>query len=81
MPDNRIIKKCYKMMLNDDYYGYVNLVTISKSLQNYGFSYLWYDQEVQCEKYFLRNFETRLKGTSLQEWNESLNTNSKLQLY
>jgi hypothetical protein len=82
MSENRIVKKCYKMMLNDDYYGHVNWVTsVKKCLQNYGFSYVWYDQDVQYENYFLRNFETRLKDTSLQEWNESLNTNSKLQLY
>lgn len=81
MPDDRIVKKCYNMMLNDDNYGHVNWVTSVKNcIQTFGFGYVWYDQKVH-EKSFLSRLETRLRDTCLQEWNETVYTNSKLKLY
>jgi hypothetical protein len=54
MPNNRLVKKCYLMMFNDDIQGHDNWVTsLRKNLQSHGFGYVWESQSVTSEKYFI----------------------------
>ena len=82
MPDNRLVKKCYKFLLNTD----LNLVfnwthKIRELLCESGFGYIWHHQTVINEKKFLLTFSERLKDQFLQSWWSTLENSSKLVCY
>ena len=78
MPNTRLVKMCYIMMFNDDIRGHVNWASsVRNSLQKHGFGYIWENQDVVNEKYFLMQYVNRLKDIYLQEWHVSVSFNSK----
>ena len=82
MKQSRLVKKCYDMLMMDDSAGFQNWVSsIRNCLQTAGYGYVWVNQSVQNETYFLKSFDTRLKDIFLQKWNESIQNNHKLQSY
>ena len=82
MPNCRIVKKCYKMMLIEDEYGKINWVTnVRKCLQSNGFGYVWTNQGVHNEYKFISEFVCRLKDMYIQHWQVAVQSNTKLEFY
>ena len=82
MPNERYVKKCYLMMLNDDIHGHKNWVSMLRHvLQSNGFGNVWESQCVGNETYFINTFINRLKDQYLQDWTGAINSNSKLSTY
>ena len=82
MPQSRLVKKGYDIMLNDDGNGHTNWATsIRLILQRDGFRIVWQNQMVTSEPLFLKLLVNRLKDYFLQKWNVSINSNPKLVSY
>ena len=63
MPERRYVKLSYDMLVYYDRLGYKNWVTdVRLNLYTNGFGYLWEAQKNFNRKYFLSEYEQRLKG-------------------
>ena len=82
LPNTRLVKVCYKMMMHYDNIGHTNWVTFLKNnLLSNGFGYIWHQQYVENEKLFLYQYTERLKNQYIQQWTSNCNDNHKLLLY
>ena len=82
MSEERYVKKCYVMMLNDDVNGKTNWVTKLKFvLRSNGFGNVWENQGVANESYFIKAFVLRLKDQYMHEWNDTIALSTKLSTY
>ena len=82
--DERFLKKMYMDMILI-YNVHPQRVSWVKLLRNmlfqYGFGYVWLNQNVFCETSFLKEFRQRIHDTHLQEWHTELGLTSDFRLY
>jgi hypothetical protein len=82
MKENRLPKKCYKMLYHLDLARKSNWVTgIRNCLSRYGFQIVWENQGVGCNTSFLKCFKQRLIDCRWQEWNAHINNSDRFALY
>ncbi|ESO86614.1 hypothetical protein LOTGIDRAFT_166878 [Lottia gigantea] len=83
MPEHRLPKQTYDMLLSLDNAGRKSWVSNVKTmLFEHGFGYVWISQTFVGDKnIFKHNFKQRIKDYSYQEWNSSIVNNSRLQNY
>jgi hypothetical protein len=69
-------------MFNDDIQGHENWVTsLRKNLQSYVFGYVWENQSVTSDKYFIAQIVNMLKDIYQQEWHSSVTSNVPFSFY
>ena len=82
MPQYRLPKKCYNMLMLYDKNGHTNWVTsIRKFLFSKGFGYVWDNQYVDSNDSFIFELTRRLKDIYIQEWFENMSLSSKCLYY
>lgn len=84
MKETRYPKQSYYMLKDLDSAGRIksNWVTaLKKSLFKFGFGYVWINQDVGDSVIFMSLFRQRLKDIAVQEWQNTINSTSKLDVY
>jgi hypothetical protein len=82
MPDSRLVKKCYYLLLLDDNNGKINWVSqVKHMLYSFGFGYIWEQQFINNISKFMSEFISRLKCSYEQDWHAALSISSKSFLY
>ena len=82
LPNHRYTKKCYIMLRDLDSKGKKTWATNVRSiLQSYGFGYVWLNQEVANESYFVKFFKQRVLDIDSQNWESKIYTYDKLDTY
>jgi len=82
MDDDTITKKCYWMLKRLDENKRYNWVTDVKGLLcRYGFTYVWYCQEIGDPEAFLYSFKQRLHDCAFQDWCADVSDSPKLTCY
>ena len=82
MTSDRVVRKCYDMLLHFDTLGYKNwALEVRKILSVNGFMYVWEDQRVRNKIAFTRAFEQRIKDQFLQTWKTQISSGNKLVFY
>ena len=82
LPQCRLVKLSYNMLLHFDNLGYINWVTyIRTHLYRNGFGQVWESQYVENDKLFIFNYTQRLKDQYIQEWRTGCSDNAKLTSY
>ena len=80
--NNRLTKKCYLLSKNLDANGRQTWCSkIRLLLCRYGFNIIWQNQGVGNIRVFMSEFIQRLKDCYLQEWNDNVTNNRKLDVY
>ena len=82
LPTSRLSKQAYIMQLNMLNNGHSNWASRIKGiLESNGFGYIWANQYVANEKYFIARLQERLKDCFIQRWRENLRNKEEFQLY
>ena len=82
MGDDRIPKKCYKMLYNlhcSDKNNWVS--SIRSTLYRYGYGFVWEQQGVCNTKKFISDFRQRLIDCYVQGWSSEINTKQQYAFY
>jgi hypothetical protein len=81
--DSSILTRAAYVMLYDlDKMGRHTWATeVKKTLNLYGFGYVWMNQKVENEMVFLNEFKNKVISLSVQKWQEELKSNRKLYYY
>jgi len=82
--DKSYVQKVYKELINI-HILFPNQVTwvsqVKNMLERYGFGYVWRNQMVENEAYFLRIFKQRIVDVYLQEWSAQVELTSDNRLF
>ena len=82
MPEYRLPKNCYKMLIGLDNIGRNNWASSVKYLLYlYGFGYVWLSQTVGSTEMFLSIFKQRVTDCKNQNWKEAINDSSRCSTY
>ena len=82
MDPQRVPYKSYKMLVELDNRGKVNWVTnVKTKLFEYGFGFVWMNQCVADENWFIRNFRDRVIECWWQKWNSHIESSERFEFY
>ena len=82
MPNSRLPRASYNIMVELDLVGRVTWVThVKNMLYKYGFVYVWEQQENLNAPLFLEEFKLRISDCLAQEWHAEVERNKKLGVY
>ena len=82
MENTRYLKACYSLARALDDASRLTWATSIKSLlYRYDYGIVWFQQGVGDINVFLTSFKQRIIDTCLQEWNDVVNSSSKLEFF
>ena len=82
LPEDCLLKSCYKMLYNHANAGRQNWVSnIKNMLYRFGYGYIWEAQLVENPDTFLSEFKMRVTDCDMQSWHDNIANMPKLRTY